>query len=233
MSSQRSRSCRGWLNIFCWCAPRGKRLADRSDMASGLHAELTAQSGGVEESIRHLTNADLEAYLEGRLSSARLEHCGTHLDSCEACRAELEDLRTFKTHSAGLPRSGPDRRELKRGRRRRRLTLPQAAATGAIVVAAISAVLWWGRERPRANKSSVAVSATHSLAPVPTAGIQTRDTRLADEIAVLPADVRPAVSEAIQQDKLPFPTVLSQYRGRAHTRIGAPDVNTGFALLGP
>jgi len=68
---------------------------------------------------------------------------------------------------------------------------------------------------------------------VPTAGIQTRDTRLADEIAVLPADVRPAVSEAIQHGKLPLPTDLSQYRGRAHTRLGAPEVNTGFALLGP
>jgi hypothetical protein len=202
-------------------------------MDSGLHAKLTAQSGGVEESIRHLTHEDLEAYLEGRLSSARLKHCRTHLDSCEACRAELEDLRTFKSDLAGFPRSEPDRRKLERGRRRRRLTLPQAAAVATTVVAAISAVLWWGRERPQANKTSVAVTVTHSLAPVPTAGIQTRDTRLADEIAALPADVRSAVSDAIQHGKLRLPTDLSQFRGRAHTLLGAPEANTGFALLGP
>jgi hypothetical protein len=201
-------------------------------MESGLHAKPSAQSGGVEESIRHLTSQDLEAYLEGRLPPARLQHCGTHLDSCEACRAELEDLRSFRTDLAGFARSEPDRRELKRGRRRRGL-LPRAAAVAAIVVAAISAVLWWGWDRPRANKTSVAVTPTHSLAPVPAAGIQARDTRLADEIAALPEDVRPAVSEAIQHGKLRPPTDLSQFRGRAHALSGAPETNTGFALLGP
>jgi hypothetical protein len=194
---------------------------------------LDHQSGDVEESIPHLTHEDLQAYLEGRLPPARLKHCGTHLDSCEACRAELEDLRTFKSDLAGFPRSEPDRRGLKRGMRRRRLTLPQAAAVATIVVAAISAVLWWGRERPRVNKTSVAVTIPHSLAPVPTAGIPTRDTRLADEIAALPADVRPAVAEAIQHGKLRLPTDLSQFRGHAHTLLGAPEANTGFALLGP
>jgi hypothetical protein len=202
-------------------------------MNTGLQAKLPTQSGGVEESIRHLTHADLEAYLEGRLPSARLEHCGTHLDSCDACRAELEDLRTFKTDLAGFARSEPDRRASERRRRRRGLTLPQVVAVATIVVAAISTVLWWRWERPRANKASVAVTGTHSLAPVPAAAIQTRDTRLADEIAALPADVRPAVSEAIQHGKLQFPTDLSQFRGRAHTLLGAPEANTGFALLGP
>ena len=203
-------------------------------MNSVLHAKPTAQSGGVEESIRHLTYDELEAYLEGRLSSARLEHCQTHLDSCEACRAEFEDVRTFKSDLAGFSRSEPNRRQLKRGRRRRGLTLPQAAAAATIVVAAISAVLWWKWDRPRANKTSVAVTVTHSLAPAPTAGIQTQthDTRLADEIAALPADVKPAVSAAIQ-GKLPFPADPSPSRGRAHTLPGAPMANTGFALLGP
>ncbi len=202
-------------------------------MNSALHEQLTAQSGGVEESIRHLTYVDLEAYLEGRLSSDRLKHCRAHLDSCEACRAELEDLRTFKSDLPGFPRSEPDRRELGRGRRRRRLALPQAAAIATVVVATISAVLWWGRDRPRVNKTSVAVTVTHSLTPVPTPGIQTRDTRLADEIAALPADVRPAVSEAIQHGKLRLPTDPGQFRGRAPTLLGAPETNTGFALLSP
>jgi predicted anti-sigma-YlaC factor YlaD len=203
-------------------------------MDSRMHNKPTAQSGGVEEPIRHLTSEDLEGYFQGRLSSARLDYCRTHLDSCEACRAELEDLRTFKSDSAGFARSEPDRRKLERGRRRRRLTLPQAAAIATIIVAASSAVLWWGRERPRANKTSVAVTTTHSvLAPVPTARIPAPDTRLADEISALPADVRPAVSEAIQRGKLPLSTELSQFRGRAHALLGAAEANTGFALLRP
>ena len=202
-------------------------------MDAQLHDKLTAQSGGGEESIRHLTQVDLEAYLEGRLPSARLTHCRTHLDSCEACRAELEDLRTFKSDLAGFARPEPARREMGRGRRRGKLMLPLAAAIATIVVAAITAVLWWGRERPRTNKTSVAVTATKSLAPVPTAGTQTRDTRLADELAALPEDVRPAVSDAIQHGKLRLPTDLSQIRGRARTPLAAPEANTGFALLGP
>jgi hypothetical protein len=202
-------------------------------MLDHLSDAQSAQSGGVEESIRHLTHQDLEAYLEGRLPAARLQHCRTHLDSCEACRAELEDLRTFKSDLAGFARSEPDRREMKRGRRRRRLTLPRAAAVATIVVAAVSAVLWWGRDRPRSNKTSVAVTVTHTLPPVPAAGAQARDTRLADEIAALPEDVRPAVSEAIQHGKLRPPTDVIQLRGRAHTLSGAPETNTGFALLGP
>jgi hypothetical protein len=202
-------------------------------MDATLQDRPTAQSGGVEESIRHLTYDDLEAYFAGRLSPARLQHCSTHLESCEACRAELEDLRTFKSDMPGFPRAEPDRRELKRGRRRRSVTAPRAVAIATIGVAAIAAVLWWGRERPRANKTSVAVTVTHSPALVPTAGIQTRDTRLADEIAAPPADVRPAASAAIQRDKLQQPTDLNQVRGRAHPLLEAPGANTGFALLAP
>jgi hypothetical protein len=202
-------------------------------MESELQAEPVAQSARVEESIRHLTNEDLESYLAGRLSPAPLKHCRIHLESCEACRAELEDLRTFKSDLASFRRSEPDRRAPERGRRRGKFTLAQAATVTTIVVAAISAVLWWERAKPQANKTPVAAIVTHSPAPAPTAAIQTRDTQLADEIAALPADVRPAVSEAIQHGKLPLPTDLSRSRERGHTLPGSPETNTEFALLGP
>ncbi|MFL6601352.1 MAG: anti-sigma factor family protein [Steroidobacteraceae bacterium] len=156
-----------------------------------LHDEPIARSGDVEEPIRHLTHDDLEAYFEGRLPSARLNHCRTHLDSCEACRAELEDLRTLKSDMAGFSRAEPARREPGRARRRRRLTLPQAAAMGTIVVAAIAAALWWTWERPRANKTSVAMTVAHPLAAVPTAGTQTPDRGNANEIATLSPTSRP------------------------------------------
>ena len=212
-----------------------------SDAELELPTKPTAPSGGVAESIRHLTQEDLEAYLEGRSPPARLKQCQSHLDSCEACRAELEDLRTFKSELAGFSRSPPDRRERERGRRRRKFPLPQAAAGATVVVAAISAILWWELGRPRVHKTPVAAvpaltaavpALTHSAVPVSTAGIQTRDT-LADEIAALPADVRPAVSDAIQHGKLQLPADLSQIRAHAQSNVGAPEANTGFALLSP
>ncbi len=214
-------------------------------LESVLRAEPTAQAGGVDDSVRHMTYEDLEAYFANRLSPAKLKHCQVHLESCDACRAELEDLRTHKRDLAGFQHSTPsNRREVKRGGQRRGLTLPLAATAAITLLAAISAVLWWGRERLRTNNTSVAAAVTHSVAPVPSAvthsitrapsaGTQIRDTRLADEIAALPADIRPAVSEAIQHGKLPLPTDLGQFRERTHTLPGAPQANTELALLGP
>ena len=204
-----------------------------SDADSELRPKLTAQSGGVEESIRHLSYEDLEAYVSGRLASARLNYCRTHLDSCETCRAELEDLRTLKSEMSGFSRPEPNGRELGRRKRRGRLTLPQAAAVATILVVVTSGVLWWGRERPRAIKTPVAVTVAQSPAAPPAAVIQPRDTRLADEIAALPVDLRAAVSAAIQHRKLQLPADLSRFGGRAPTLVGAPEANNGFALLSP
>jgi hypothetical protein len=207
-------------------------LDQLSDTNSELQPKSTAQSGDVAASIRHLPHEDLQAYATGRLASARLSYCQTHLDSCEACRAELEDLRASNSDSSGFQRSQSNRRERK-GPRRRRLTLPQAISVAIILVAAVSTVLWWAHENPRASRASAAVSVTQSPAAPPAARVQARDTRLADEIAALPDDVRSAVSEAIQQGRLQLPKDVSRIRGRAPTLSGAAEANTGFALLGP
>jgi hypothetical protein len=165
-------------------------------------------------SIRHLTQVDLEAYLGGRLPSDRLKQYGTHLDSCEACRAELEDLRTFKSELAGFQRSEPALRAGGRSKRSTGLGLPQAAVIAAVVVAAIGATVWWKWAGPRASERpaaiAVAVAGTHSLpAASPAASAQTHDTRLAAVVAPPPAVARPVVSPEI------------------------PEANGEFALLGP
>ena len=98
-------------------------LDQLSGADSVVEPKSTAQSGGVAGSARHLTPEDLEAYANGRLASARLDSCRTHLDSCDACRAELEDLRVLKSELAGFQRSEPSRRELERRKRRRGLSL--------------------------------------------------------------------------------------------------------------
>jgi anti-sigma factor RsiW len=250
-------------------------LDQLSDADSVLEPKSTAQSGGVAGSTRHLTPEDLEAYANGRLASSRLDYCRTHLDSCDACRAELEDLRIFKSELSGFQRSEPNRRELKPRRRRRGVTLPQAVSVAAIVVVAGAAVFWWERGSLRGHKPSSAVSvgqspvasagsgaptavgtsaasgasaapAARTTSAAPTAApqraappapvaahMQTRDTRVADELNALPDDVRSAVSEAIQHGKLQLPTDATRLRGRAPPLSGTPAANTGFALLGP
>ena len=253
-------------------------LDQLSDADSVLEPESTARSSGVAGAIRHLTPEDLEAYANGRLASARLDYCRTHLDSCDACRAELEDLRIYKSEMSGFQHSEPNRRELGRKKRRRGLTLPQAVSIATIVVVAGAAVAWWergslwgnkhsaavsvvgqapvasagsgtptafaastasGASRPSAGSgasgASVAPTATPKLAapPSPVAAVQTRDTRVADELTALPDDVRSAVSEAIQHGKLQLPTNATRLPGRAPPISGAAAANTGFALLGP
>ena len=206
------------------------------DTDSVLEPKSTAQSGGVG-SIRHLTPEDLEAYSNGRLASARLDHCQTHLDSCEGCRAELEDLRIFKSEMSGFQRSEPIRREQGRRSRRRGLTLPQAVSAATIVVLAGAAIFWWERGSPRASKTSAAVSVRQS--PVASAGsgasvappAPAARTATAAPAAALNRTAQP--SPAAANSQLQLPTDATESRGRAPPNSGAPVANTGFALLGP
>lgn len=201
---------------------------------SELDSRPAARAGDAEESIRHLTPEDLKAYANGLLTSARLSYCQAHLDSCEECREELEDLRTVKSDLSAFPRPEPNRGVLARRNRHRGLTLPQAGVVAVIfVAAAVSAFLWWGRGSPRAKKTSVAVPVAQSLTPPPAPAMPTRDTRVADEIAALPDDLRSAVSEAIQHGKLQLPPDVSRLRTRGPNLPAAQGATKGFALLGP
>ena len=199
-------------------------LDDVLDKESGLKSRSTTQPGGSGGSIRHVTQDDLEAYFNGRLTSPKLDYCQTHLDACDACRAELEDLRTFRSRSSGLSGSEPVGRELERRKRRRRLQSSLVAVGATVCIAAIAAVLWWGHEKSRGTKASVAAIDTHSATAAPksttmpvatlansTAGIQSR--------ATIPTSIRPSAT--------------TQPSGRASMPPAAPPVDTRFALLGP
>jgi predicted anti-sigma-YlaC factor YlaD len=166
---------------------------------------LVLDQPSVEGSVRHLNHEDLEAYANGRLPAARLDDCSTHLDSCDACRAELEDLRLFQSEQATFPRAEPARRELGRRRRSGKLTLAQAASLGVIFVAAGSAVLWWRHESPRAKTTPAAVSVAQAPAAPRT----------------LTASVAPTVLPAASTAQIPT------------VQLPAIQANTGFALLGP
>jgi len=169
--------------------------------------------------VRHLTHEDLEAYATGRLSAARSSSCQTHLDSCEACRAELEDLRAFKGELASFSRAEP---EFGRSKRRRKLSPPLAASIAAIFVAGVSTVFWLGPERARTNKPSVATSVAKPPVTLTAANMQANDTRVA--AAAIPTQQVPVRAPA---------AAANRASGSASPFPKTPEANKGFALLGP
>ncbi len=187
-----------------------------------------AKSADVEDTVRHLTQTDLEAYANGRLPSSRQDFCRTHLETCDACRAELEDVRTYQTGFSSIQRSDagqrvPDRRK----RRRNSPALPLLAAATVVVVAGVSTVVWWHHKGPWTNKSPpVASNPTTPTATPPAVSAPSPVTHLA---SALPAEARPVASDSIQHGKVASPpVVVSRPRERASSATQAT-----FALLGP
>jgi hypothetical protein len=222
-------------------------LDDVVDKESGAKPKLVGQSGGVGSAVRHISQDEFDAYVEGRLSGARLDHVRAHLDACEACRAELEDLRTFKASAVGLSQASSLKRELERRKRQRQLKAAATAAIAAAVVAAIGVVGW--------NKFGKAWVHTSTVAAQVRAPVQ---TRVSAPVVAAPQAVAPAVNNQ-QPTKIrdtrgagtqPRPTPVAQPRAAAPVvaqaavpsratpaptpaaAVVAP-ASTSFALLGP
>jgi hypothetical protein len=126
---------------------------------------LTGKAVNVAGAIRHLSQDDLESYAGGRLASARLSYCQTHLDSCEACRAELEDIRTLQTELASFPRREGSRIESGRRGRRRGLAVPVTASVVVALGVGVGAVWWWRHAGPRGLNTVTAARVAPAPAP--------------------------------------------------------------------
>jgi hypothetical protein len=139
-----------------------------SDAGKELKPKRPARAGDVGEAGRHLSQDDLEAFVAGRLPAARQSYCHIHLDSCVACRAELEDLRTLKSEAAAFPRADSLGRELERRRKSRTLAMVRNATVAIVLVAVASTAVWWGRDRWLAKRRAVAATvAVPSPQPLP------------------------------------------------------------------
>lgn len=208
-------------------------LDDPLETDTELKPKRTASLRGVGESVRHLSHEDLEAYVGGRLPPARLNDCGAHLDSCLACRAELEDLRTLESEASGFAHPQSLGRELERRRKRRTLTLVQAATVAIIFVAVASTAIWWGRDRLSAKKPPVTATVPKPASSLPVATAQPRDTRPAGQVSAPLASAKPSVAQSIQHGTSQPPADISRSRETAPTPTAAPQTNEGFALLSP
>ena len=226
-------------------------LDQLSDTDSVLDRKSSAKPVDVEGSTRHLSHEDLEAYANGRLAATRLSSCQTHLDSCEACRAELEDVRTLQTELASFSRPEASRSQPGRLRRRRSLALPLTASVAAILVAGVGTIVWWRHGSLSAHKTPVAVSVARSAAPsaVPVVPAAPPALAAAPAPATSPslvashmptASARPAAPNALviptslpARAAPPAPTTASLQSRDAHLAATPPAANTGFSLLGP
>lgn len=215
-----------------------------SEADTELKRKRTTPFDGVGESVRHLSFEDLEAYVNGRVPPARLDSCITHLDSCLACRAELEDLRTLKSEASAFPRPESLGRELERRRKRRTLTLVKTATVAIVFLAVASTAIWWGRDRLLAKKPAVAATVTHIVVPPlattpgpapypPIATPQPRDSRPAGQVSAPLTSRRPGVAATNQHGNSQPSADLSRSREPAAAPAGVPQTNKGFALLSP
>jgi hypothetical protein len=189
------------------------------DQDSVLEPGLTGKAVNVAGAIRHLSQDDLESYANGRLASARQSYCQTHLDSCEACRAELEDIRTLQTELASFPRREANRVESGRRGRRRSLAVPVTASVAVILVGGVAGVLWWRHAAPRAFNTvtaarvapapapPVASATPAALAPLPAPALSaaptTRVASAAPAATVTPVASAPRAASAAQPARTP------------------------------
>lgn len=199
-------------------------LDQLSDPESELQTKPSSRAGEVAGSVRHLTQEDLEAYATGRLAAGRLSQCQTHLDSCDACRAELEDLRAFKSDLSSFMPSASNQRDSGGRKKGRGLTVAQtaAAAVAVVFVAAAAAGSWlWMHRSPKVNAGSAAVSVTRPpVAAVPAPAVQGNVPATTPVVTTAPT---------VTASRAPAP----QQTTTAPQSPPAPQPNTQFALLGP
>jgi hypothetical protein len=180
-------------------------LDDIVDKEAGAKPKLVGPPApsSVGSAVRHISQEELDAYYEGRLSGARLDFVRGHLDACEGCRAELTDLRTYKANAVGMSQASSLKRELERRRRQRMLKTGATAAVAAAVVALGGVVAWNKFGKAWVHKASVATAAAvRATADAATAKEQPRSVAPApDETATTGsataqvADVRTAATQ--------------------------------------
>jgi hypothetical protein len=208
-------------------------LGPPSKADTELKPQRAAPVGGVGEPVRHLSPEDLEAYVSGRVPPPQLNDCRAHLDSCLACRAELEDLRTRKSAVSGFPHPEPLGRELERRRRRRTLTLVRTTTVAIIFAAVASTAVWWGHGRLLAKKPR-AVAEVRAVPPGPAVpAVPAVPAGAAGTAGAAGAAGAQTSSPPLATASRPAAAPAAAAREPALTSAGAPQANEGFVLLGP
>jgi hypothetical protein len=65
--------------------------------------------GDFVDDIDHLKFEEMASYVDGILDSSAQSSIAEHLESCEICRGEVEDLRAFRNSMVGSPQSDSEK----------------------------------------------------------------------------------------------------------------------------
>jgi hypothetical protein len=227
------------------------------DILASLHANLQADRHAAE--AEHLTYEQIAALVDDSLGAAERELAGAHLDLCQPCRAELDDLRAFHSSLAGS-RSGlvsiGQRSALARQRPvfRHLFDVPFPLQLAAVTVLAVSLIGWavWSRSaRPaegRQTDTTRSQPATSDPRSTPNSVASDVVVTLVDEggtrvtldtggeiqgLDRLPSEAREAIKAAMRTGRLDMPADVVGLRGRAGTLMSGSGPAESFSVSSP
>ena len=162
----------------------------------------------------HLTDEQLDDFVDQGLSSAELAYWSAHIDSCEVCRSEIEGLQRLLARARALPlavspprdllagvNAAIDRQQVRilRGARSQALwSLRWSLAAAAIVLVIATALVTRALSRPgiELERPMAAAPAAVSLASSELRGIEQSYVGAIEELQALLDDDQTALSPA-------------------------------------
>jgi anti-sigma factor RsiW len=187
------------------CGECRRRVEDRRDVAAGAASLREALDGDDD----HVPEADIHAFVDGRLPIVRRGEISTHLDQCPACAEEVRDLQTF---AAQLTRA-------------QRLHSWWAYAGLAAAAALVLGVVIPRMSRTESPRQVATLNDAN--------GVVTLDSRgsLAG-VGTLEATDRERVRQALAGRGLSAPAALPELTGSRGALMGSTDT-PAFHLIGP
>jgi hypothetical protein len=187
------------------CADCRRRL-QANGVVGAAEAALARE---LEDDIDHLSELEVQAYVDRALDPARLQEIERHLEVCPSCAAEIHDLQPFVAGS----------------RRVHRMRWPMyvglAAAAGLILAVAIPSIV-----RPR-NSGRQLVALDDQSGP-----LHVDERGAISGLEGLNDTQRQIIGQTLIAGRLQVPSMLSELAGTRGTLLGDSDV-VAFRLLAP
>lgn len=199
---------------------RGRLFSPSESGALDRYLKRSDVGSQVGPRSEHLSYEQLEAFVDGKMSSPTRKGVEAHLRACQLCADEARDLTTFKVE---LRASGGGTAIGWRPFFGRWLTLQRIAfaiATAAVIVLVIKVGKW------RFGSSKESPSALTAKSSLP-------NKEMLEVINELPVNDQSAIREAVFQERIKSPDVLGGLRPKQQTLLGELQENTQFEVLSP
>ncbi|HQR36268.1 MAG TPA: zf-HC2 domain-containing protein [Blastocatellia bacterium] len=235
------------------CVECQTRLAEHEQVANSFVALHSDLSEAMAELNAHLEYEELAAYLDRQLTPPDLNRVETHLQSCNNCAAEVEDLRAFQqeldapiaTNKSARPFRLTDWWQAWWQAFSWRWAMPLAAVATCLLIVWFGArMLRPGKVETPEQKEIAKITEPSPTAKIPSESLIASVNDGASQITLDAADnlVGPPAFSPTQQQLViaalksgkvnltPAPTGL---KARAETLLGDPGKEESFALISP